>query len=124
MRKARRFLTNIAAKLFHPGYNSRSVTVKTWKGIMYTEPTTRTMKACGLSRTVGEGETLTVALRNVGIDLYPGQITMLMGPSGSGKSTLLAVLSGLLHPNEGRVLALDHDLWGMSERQRENFRLK
>src|SRR5580704_15782514 len=83
-----------------------------------------TLRAWGLTRTFGTGETLTVALRSVGIELYPGQLAMLMGPSGSGKSTLLAVLSGLLHPNEGRVLALDHDLWKMSERQREAFRLR
>ena len=60
-----------------------------------------TLKAWGLTRTFGSGETLTVALRNVGIELYPGQLAMLMGPSGSGKSTLLAVLSGLLQPDEG-----------------------
>ena len=83
-----------------------------------------TLKAWGLTRTFGSGETLTVALRNVGIELYPGQLAMLMGPSGSGKSTLLAVLSGLLHPDEGRVLSLDHDLWAMTERQREDFRLR
>src|SRR5271170_5091175 len=83
-----------------------------------------TLKAWGLTRTFGCGETLTVALRSVGIELYPGQLAMLMGPSGSGKSTLLAVLSGLLHPNDGRVLALDHDLWAMSEREREDFRLR
>jgi putative ABC transport system ATP-binding protein len=47
-----------------------------------------------------------------------------MGPSGSVKSTLLAVLSGLLHPDSGTVLALDKDLWALSEKERENFRLQ
>jgi putative ABC transport system ATP-binding protein len=47
-----------------------------------------------------------------------------MGPSGSGKSTLLAVLSGLLHPDSGRVIALGQDVWAMSDVQRERFRLK
>jgi putative ABC transport system ATP-binding protein len=77
-----------------------------------------------LVRTFGTGEMLTVALREVSIDLFPGQIALLMGPSGSGKSTLLAVLSGLLHPNQGQVLALDQDLWKMTDRQREQFRLQ
>ena len=58
------------------------------------------------------------------LDLYPGQIVLLMGPSGSGKSTLLAVLSGLLHPTSGQVLALGEEMWKMSERQRERFRLR
>jgi putative ABC transport system ATP-binding protein len=47
-----------------------------------------------------------------------------MGPSGSGKSTLLAVLSGLLRPSSGQVAALGQDLWALSERQRECFRLR
>ena len=46
-----------------------------------------------------------------------------MGPSGSGKSTLLAILSGLLHPDDGQVLTLGQDLWAMSEKERERFRL-
>jgi putative ABC transport system ATP-binding protein len=77
-----------------------------------------------LTRTFGDGETQTTALYDVSIDLYPGQIALLMGPSGSGKSTLLAVLSGLLHPTGGEVLALGEDVWKMSERKREQFRLK
>src|SRR5438132_7505877 len=88
-------------------------------------PTTEpTLRARGLTRSFGSGETLTLALRDVSIDLYPGQIALLMGPSGSGKSTLLAVMSGLLQPDSGRVAARGHDLWGMTERQREDFRLR
>ena len=40
------------------------------------------------------------------------------------KSTLLAVLSGLLRPDTGRVLALGQEIWQMSDRQREHFRLE
>jgi putative ABC transport system ATP-binding protein len=75
-----------------------------------------------LSRTYGQGETATLALRDVSLKLWPGQMTVLMGPSGSGKSTLLAVLSGLLRPDKGQVLALGQDLWQLSEREREEFR--
>jgi putative ABC transport system ATP-binding protein len=67
---------------------------------------------------------LTVALNDVSIELYPGQVALMMGPSGSGKSTLLAVLSGLMHPDAGRVLALDKDIWAMNEVERERFRLQ
>ncbi len=83
-----------------------------------------TLLGRNLVRTFGKGETLATALRDVSIELFPGQIALLMGPSGSGKSTLLAVLSGLLRPDAGRVVALDQDLWQLSERQREQFRLK
>jgi putative ABC transport system ATP-binding protein len=58
----------------------------------------------------------------VSLEFYPGQLSVLMGPSGSGKSTLLAVLSGLLRPDSGRVVALDRELWRLDERGREEFR--
>lgn len=82
------------------------------------------LRGRALTRTFGAGETLTVALRDVSLELYPGQLTLLMGPSGSGKSTLLAVLSGLLQPDSGEVHALGKNLWKMSEREREDFRLQ
>jgi putative ABC transport system ATP-binding protein len=75
-----------------------------------------------LSRTYGRGEAATRALCDVSLDLFRGQMTLLMGPSGSGKSTLLAVLSGLLRPDAGQVRALGRDLWQMSERERQHFR--
>jgi len=84
-----------------------------------------TLQGHNLTRTFGSGEMLTYALSDVSIDLYPGQLALLMGPSGSGKSTLLAVLSGLLQPDAGKVTALGkYNLWGMTEKERENFRLQ
>lgn len=82
------------------------------------------MRGLGLCRNFGSGEMLTTALADVSIDLYPGQVNLLMGPSGSGKSTLLAVMSGLMKPDSGHVLALGHDVWKGSDQDRENFRLK
>ncbi len=81
-----------------------------------------TLKAWGLTKSFGTGEVMTTALRDVGIQLYPGQLALLMGPSGSGKSTLLAALSGLQRPDGGSVLTLGQDLWTLSEKQREHFR--
>jgi putative ABC transport system ATP-binding protein len=81
-----------------------------------------TLTANDVTRTFGEAELTTTALREVSLQLERGQFTLLMGPSGSGKSTLLAVLSGLLKPTKGRVLALGRDLWQLSEKEREEFR--
>ncbi len=83
-----------------------------------------TLRAWGLTRSFGSDDTKTYALRNVSLELYPGHITLLMGPSGSGKSTLLAVLSGLLHPDSGKVFIHDKDFWSLSDTQREAIRLK
>jgi putative ABC transport system ATP-binding protein len=77
-----------------------------------------------LTRTFGKGEEKTIALRDVSLNVYPGQISLLMGPSGSGKSTLLSVLSGLLRPDEGNVMVLGKDLWNLADRERERFRLQ
>lgn len=86
------------------------------------------LQAIDLSRSFGDGTAKRFALRETSIDLYPGQLALLMGPSGSGKSTLLAVLSGLLPPDSGQVLAQDLgqtvDLWAMTDSQREQFRLR
>jgi putative ABC transport system ATP-binding protein len=83
-----------------------------------------TLQARGVSRTFGTGAVQTTALADVSLDLYRGEFALLMGPSGSGKSTLLAALSGLLRPDRGKVLALGKNLWEMSDREREAFRLE
>ena len=79
-----------------------------------------------VGRSFGDGAHRRVVLDDIGFDLFPGQLAVLMGPSGSGKSTLLAVLSGLLPPDGGRVLARDDgtpvDLWALSDAGREEFR--
>src|SRR5207248_374473 len=98
-----------AAALMHPG------------GVMRIKPN---LTARHLSRAFGSGLSATVPLRDVSLDLREGEVTLLMGPSGSGKTTLLAVLSGLLPPDGGQVLALGHDVWRLSEARREEFRLR
>jgi putative ABC transport system ATP-binding protein len=83
-----------------------------------------TLRARDLCKSFGEGDEIVHAVDNVTMDLFPGQIALLMGPSGSGKSTLLALLSGLMHPDSGEVSAIDKNIWRMTDRQRENWRLK
>jgi putative ABC transport system ATP-binding protein len=78
----------------------------------------------GLSRSFGTGETRTIAVHDANVEFVAGEMSLLMGPSGSGKTTLLAMLSGLLRPDSGRVISLGKDLWRMSDREREEFRLQ
>jgi putative ABC transport system ATP-binding protein len=64
------------------------------------------------------------ALKNIDLDIYRGDIQLLMGPSGSGKTTLLSILGGILTPTAGSVCLLGEDLTRMSRSQLARFRLK
>ncbi len=61
-----------------------------------------------ISKHFGEGERRVDALREVSIEVFPGEIVGLVGPSGSGKSTLLNVVACILEPSSGRM-QLDGD---------------
>ena len=50
------------------------------------------------------------ALKRVHLDWADGGAYALLGPSGCGKTTLLNLISGLLHPSEGRILFDDRDV--------------
>ncbi|MHB1423463.1 MAG: ABC transporter ATP-binding protein [Gemmataceae bacterium] len=83
-----------------------------------------TLEARRLIRSFGEGEAKTTVVRDVSFDLHGGEVVLMMGPSGSGKSTLLALLSGLLRPDSGEVIALGQRLGQMSESEQRQFRLR
>lgn len=79
------------------------------------EPTARLR---GIGKTFREGRGLKVTvLRDVDLDLHPGELVTLRGPSGSGKTTLLSVLGCLLKPTTGRLEILGRDVTGLSERE-------
>lgn len=61
------------------------------------------VRAEGLSRTYGAGDTATYALSNVSVEVSAGEFVVVRGPSGSGKTTLLNLLGGLDRPTSGRV---------------------
>jgi putative ABC transport system ATP-binding protein len=68
------------------------------------------------------GEVEVHALRGVNLDLYAGELVVLLGASGSGKSTLLNILGGLDSPTAGDVYYLDHKLTGATEEELTRFR--
>ena len=57
----------------------------------------------GLTKDFGKGETIVQALRGVNLEIYAGEMTLLVGPSGCGKTTLISVIAGLLQPTQGDV---------------------
>ncbi len=79
-------------------------------------------RARGLTKTYRMGEVLVQALRGIDLELYRGELVVLLGPSGSGKSTLLNILGGLDAPTSGEVHYLDHKLTGATEAELTRFR--
>lgn len=64
----------------------------------------------GVSKVYHMGEVDVHALRDIDLDLYKGELAVLLGASGSGKSTLLNIIGGLDTPTAGTVTFLDHIL--------------
>ena len=58
----------------------------------------------GLRKRYGEGDTAVDALKDVNMQVAPGEVVGLIGPSGSGKSTLLKCLGAVIEPTAGRMI--------------------
>ena len=76
----------------------------------------------GVTKEFGSGGTQVMALRGADLDVYTGQMTLLVGPSGCGKTTLLSVIAGILEPTDGLVSVLGEDLGSLSSREIVRFR--
>ncbi|HEX7837282.1 MAG TPA: ABC transporter ATP-binding protein [Kofleriaceae bacterium] len=74
------------------------------------EPAVPVLTARGITKVYGAGASAVHALRGVDLDLFAGEIVVLLGPSGSGKSTLFNILGGLDVPTAGELVYRDHDL--------------
>ena len=55
------------------------------------------------SKIFGYGENAIVALRPTDLEVFSGELLLILGPSGSGKTTLLSLLGCVLYPTSGRV---------------------
>ena len=75
-----------------------------------------------LTHSFGDGGARKQVLREVSVGVRAGETCLIIGPSGSGKSTLLAILSGLLRPDSGRVVALGEELGRLSGAALKEFR--
>ncbi|MBA3816392.1 MAG: ABC transporter ATP-binding protein [Parachlamydiaceae bacterium] len=69
----------------------------------------------------GPPENRVEALKGIDLDIFKGQLTLLVGPSGSGKTTLLSIFANILTPDEGQLWLLGKDTSKMSEKEKTNF---
>ncbi|MGY1730062.1 ABC transporter ATP-binding protein [Geodermatophilus sp. SYSU D01045] len=87
-----------------------SVPVLTVPGEPPTPVSSAAVRATGLTKVYGSGETAVRALDGVDVAFARGEFTAIMGPSGSGKSTLMHCLAGLDTATSGRVFLGDTEL--------------
>lgn len=81
------------------------------------------LEARNITKSFGEKENSTFALRDVSFKLNYGEMLYIVGPSGSGKTTLLSVISGILRPNSGTVTIQEKNIWELDEDTLSDFRL-
>ena len=97
-----------------------------------TAPTVTTtapvLAVTGLTKTFGTGPTAVAAVRDVHLDVRPGEVLLVMGPSGSGKTTLLLMLGALLRPTAGSITVTsdraDVDIAAAAERDLPHLRAR
>ena len=91
----------------------RSVWKLFGQGAEALERRTGTRLTAGAARRAG----LIVALNDVNLEIFEGEIFVIMGLSGSGKSTLVRCMSRLIEPTAGEILFKGEDLLAASEQR-------
>ncbi len=77
------------------------------------------LSAKSVCKRYGDGEPV---LRDISLDIYEGDFTIIMGASGAGKSTLLYALSGMDTITSGKVFYKDEEISSFRETQLAKLR--
>ena len=72
------------------------------------------IKTNKLCKTFSNNGNMQHILKNIDLDIYEGDFTVIMGPSGAGKSTLLYALSGMDKPTLGKIVFNGKEITKMS----------
>ena len=80
------------------------------------------LKTENLSKSFSSGGVLQHVLKNIDLELYQGDFTVIMGASGAGKSTLLYALSGMDTPSLGKITFGDKVISDYSQDELAVFR--
>jgi len=85
-------------------------------------PRAAAVQVRGLVKSFGAGETTVTVLKGIDLDVYFGELLLLVGESGEGKTTLLSAIAGILDIDAGTLDVLGASLTGMPPHARTQFR--
>jgi putative ABC transport system ATP-binding protein len=76
----------------------------------------------GVAKSFGAGAATVAALRGVDLDVFDGELLLLVGPSGCGKTTLLSIIGAMLERDAGDCAVMGRDPQDMERSERARFR--
>ena len=77
-----------------------------------------------ITKTFGEEDNKTYALRQVSFNVDKGQFVVILGPSGSGKSTLLNIIGGIENADSGTIVIDGDELESFGDKKLTEYRRK
>lgn len=80
------------------------------------------MSLDNISKTYTMGEVKVEALKKTSLDIYQGELLVILGPSGSGKSTLLNLIGGIDQPTSGLMTFGSQTLTNASDKELTRYR--
>jgi putative ABC transport system ATP-binding protein len=80
------------------------------------------VRARGIVKSFGTGDTQTTVLKGIDLDIYLGEMLLLVGESGGGKTTLLSAIAGILDIDDGDIDVLGVPLSQLPASKRTTFR--
>ena len=80
------------------------------------------LRTVDLCKTYGKDEGKTIALDHVNLEIYKGELVVILGSSGSGKSTLLNMLGGVDTASSGKVLFNNENICEYNDYQLTKYR--
>ncbi|MBR5111058.1 MAG: ABC transporter ATP-binding protein [Clostridia bacterium] len=82
------------------------------------------LQALRLRKTYGSGENAVKALDGVSLEIYRGELLVILGSSGSGKSTLLNMLGGMDRPDKGSIYYQGKKISRLNDRGLTDYRYR